>query len=174
MENASKAFLMAASVLIAVLIIYLATRLFSSAAGVVKSYDETMKTSVITSFNANFTKFAGAVLDESDNEKQQYATIYDVISTANFAYDYNAKNFVDPKNPEDPNDPVLIHVNLTTSDNVTGIIKDLQNREDLHYYLVQNCHYANNARPNAKNVISYEIKINSQDANGRINNVTFK
>lgn len=173
MENASKALLMGASVIVAILIIFLATRLFRAAFGVANSYDKAMETSEISAFNTNFTKYAGAVVNESSGTEQKYATIYDVISTANFAYDYNSKNIVNPKSPENPNDPIILHVNLQTSDG-NFIIKDLQNHDELYYNLIQKCHYIDNANPTSQNIVTYEITINSYNATGKINEVTFR
>lgn len=174
MENASKALLMGAGILVAVSIIFVATRLFKSAFGVAESYDKAMETSEITSFNTNFTKYVGAVMDESTGaEKQKYATIYDVISTANFAYDYNSKNIVNPKSPENPSDPIIVHVNLETSDS-KFIITDLQNHDELYYGLIQKCHYVSKDYPTSQDIVTYEITINSHNATGKINEVTFK
>ena len=83
MENVSKALLLSASVLLALLIVALGLRLFKSASRVTKAYDSSMSQIQISTFNTNFTKFMGAVTDETNAEKQKYATIYDVISTVN-------------------------------------------------------------------------------------------
>lgn len=171
MENASKALLMGASILIAVLILGIATRFFGSASSVTKQYDKTMEATQISTFNSNFTKFAGAVVNEANNELQQYATIYDVISTANFAYNYNSKISLDPENTSV--DPALVRVDLKTS-NDSRIIQNLQNKSNIFNRLIQECHYINITYPNAKNIVTYRINIVSNDATGKINHVVFK
>lgn len=171
MENASKALLMGASILIAVLILGVATRFFNSASSVTKQYDQTMEATQVSTFNSNFTKFAGAVVNDSNSELQQYATIYDVISTANFAYNYNSQMSLEPENTSA--DPALVRVDLMTS-NGSRIIENLQNKSHIFNRLIQECHYINITYPNAKNIVTYRIEIKSNDASGKINHVVFK
>lgn len=172
MENASKALLMSASILIAILIIAIAIRVFKSASEVTKSYDKTMSSSQVATFNSNFTKFMGAVTDDSNTEVQKYATIYDVISTANFAYDYNCKLVRDPSTTESLNDPGLVKVDLK-SQNGSITITNLQIHPEKYNTLLQECHYQNNMYPDSNSIVTYEITINSENAAGRINHVTF-
>lgn len=172
MENASKALLMSASILIAILILVIAVRVFKSASDVSKSYDKTMSSSQVSTFNTNFTKFMGAVIDNSNNELQKYATIYDVISTANFAYDYNCKLVRDPSTTESLNDPGLVKVDLKSKDGAITIT-NLQIHPEKYNTLLQECHYQNNMYPDSGSIVTYEITINSENAAGRINHVTF-
>lgn len=169
MENASKALLMGASILIAVLILSIATRFFNSASQVTKTYDSTMESSQISTFNSNFTKFVGAVMDNTNNEVQQYATIYDVISTSNFAYNYNSKMSLTPE--DTASDPALVRVDLANT--VGYVIENLQNKSQKYNNLIQVCHYINNTHPNAKNIVTYKIEIKKQNEAGLINHVIF-
>lgn len=171
MENASKALLMAAGVLIAILLVSAATYLFKSASQVTKSYDKSMEINDIAIFNAHFTKFVGAVKDGS-SDVQKYATIYDVISTANFADDYNRKNSLDPTTAEALADPTLVRVDLKSKDGMI-IIDNLQNKPNTYDTLMQECYYQNNLYPNATSIVTYDIQINSENALGKINHVTF-
>ena len=85
MENASKALLIAASVLIGVMILSLGIYLFSIFGNTSSSISERMKQAQIDEFNSNFTKFDG----------QENCTIHNIISLVNLAksnnqnYDYN-------------------------------------------------------------------------------------
>ena len=54
MENATKALLIAASVLIAILLIAMGVRIFSSTTGTVDSAQSTMDATAITTFNSQF------------------------------------------------------------------------------------------------------------------------
>ena len=74
MENASKALLMAAGVLIGILILTLMVTLFMSARDFSKKYDETKKSEAVQQFNVNFTKYLG-----------QELTIHQVVTICNFA-----------------------------------------------------------------------------------------
>lgn len=171
MENVSKALLMSASILIAILVIVIAVRVFKSASDVSKSYDKTMSSSQVSTFNSNFTKFMGAVID-GNTEVQKYATIYDVISTANFAYDYNCKLVRDPTTAESLKDPGLVRVDLKSQD---GSIKitDLQIHQEKYNTLLQECHYLHKTYPDSSSIVTYEITEIRENAAGRINHVTF-
>ena len=80
MENASKALLMAAGVLIGILILTLMVTLFLSAREVSSRHDQVKKTEEIEQFNANFTKYVGKDI-----------TIHQVITIQNFAKIENNK-----------------------------------------------------------------------------------
>lgn len=170
MENASKALLIGAGVLIAVMIISLATTLFRSASGVAKTYDQTMQSTEVTQFNTNFTKYLDAgVQDENGTTTRESANIYDVISVANFAKNYNQQVVEDP---ETSDDPIVVKVDLASKDgtklqNVQNLSMKAQN------HLVDKCYYKNNDEPNAYSTISFKISIDGTNATGRINHVTF-
>ncbi len=174
MENASKALLMGAGVLLAVLIIFIAVRLFSSASQVTESYQSKTDSTEIATFNANFTRFVGATFDENGNEKEQtYAKIHDIISVANFAWNYNNKVLMNPMDPTNLDDPRIIHVNLKLSDG-TELIEDLQNyNQSAYYLLMEKGYYVSNDNPNGKNVVTYQIDIKNYNAEGRINEMDF-
>ena len=92
MENASKALIMAASVLIGVLILSLAVYLFvtfgASSAQMHKQIDENR----LNEFNTQFTSYEG----------KSGLTIYDVITVANLATENNKNyEFFNKKNPLD-------------------------------------------------------------------------
>ncbi len=70
MENASKALLIGAGVLLAILILNVATRMFHSASEVTETYDNQMQSTETRGFNANFTKYYGA-----PKEGRNYTTI---------------------------------------------------------------------------------------------------
>lgn len=74
MENASKALLMAASVLIGIILISLMVIMFMNSGNVSGSYDKTISQEEISVFNSNFTKYVGRNL-----------TIHEVKSIINFA-----------------------------------------------------------------------------------------
>lgn len=74
MENASKALLMAASVLIGIILISLMVIMFMNSGNVSSSYDKTISQEEISVFNSNFTKYVGRGL-----------TIHEVKSIIYFA-----------------------------------------------------------------------------------------
>lgn len=80
MENASKALLMAAGVLIGILILTLMVTLFLSAREVSSRHDQVKKTEEVEQFNANFIKYVGKDI-----------TMHQVITINNFAKIENNK-----------------------------------------------------------------------------------
>ena len=74
MENASKALLMAAGILVGILILALMVTLFISSKQLSTTYDETRQSVAIQQFNVNFTEYIG-----------QDLTIHQVITIYNFA-----------------------------------------------------------------------------------------
>ena len=171
MENASKALLMVAGTLLAILIIFIAVRIFSSASDVTEDYQTKEVSSEVAAFNTNFTRFVGAVVINGElDENQHYAKIHDVVSVSNFAWNYNNKV---TQNPLDPDDERIIRINIISEDGKTKI-DNLQNYTQKAYNeLINAGYYVVNSNPNANNTINYEIKIKSRAADGRINNVDF-
>ena len=66
MENASKALLIAASILIVILLIALGMRVFNSTRGSTDSVETTMATTEMTTFNTKFTTYLGANKSKSE------------------------------------------------------------------------------------------------------------
>ena len=81
MENASKALIMAAGILIGLLILALMVTLFTSAGNLSRSYEETRKETQTQQFNANFIKYVGKDL-----------TIHEVLTLYNFAKENGFKD----------------------------------------------------------------------------------
>ena len=79
MENASKALIMAAGVLIGLMIISLAVYLFATFGATSAELHGQIETSRITQFNTQFTSYEG----------RSNLTIYDIISVVNLAKDNN-------------------------------------------------------------------------------------
>ncbi len=79
MENASKALLMAAGVLIGIMIFSLAAYLFTQFGGTSAQIHENIETSQIEEFNSQFTSY----------QVKDTVTIHDIISMANLATQNN-------------------------------------------------------------------------------------
>lgn len=90
MENATKALLMAASVLIGIMILSLGVYLFSIFGDSSKNFSDRMEQAQIDEFNSQFTKFEG----------QENCTIHDIVSIVNLAksnnknYDYAEQDII--------------------------------------------------------------------------------
>ena len=81
MENASKALLMAAAILISVIILTLGVYLFMYFADYASGVEDDVRANQIAQFNSQFLSYQGKDL-----------TVYDVITLANMAKDYNQEN----------------------------------------------------------------------------------
>lgn len=79
MENASKALIMAAGVLIGILILSLAVFLFADFSATSKGIYSQIEESQLTQYNAQYTIYSG----------RDDVTIYEIISLANLAKDNN-------------------------------------------------------------------------------------
>lgn len=80
MENASKALLMAAGILVGVLILALMATLFINSKNVNAEYERNKQAEAVQQFNVNFTKYVGRDI-----------TIHDAISITNFAQNNKMK-----------------------------------------------------------------------------------
>ncbi len=75
MENASKALIMAGSILIGIIIMSIGAYLFASFGGASKNIQEQIDSRVLAEFNNNFQKYY----------KSKECTIHDIVSLASFA-----------------------------------------------------------------------------------------
>lgn len=91
MENASKALLMAAGVLIGVLILTLAVYLFATFGATSAELHKQQATDRLNEFNSQFTSYEG----------KEGLTIYDVITVANLATESNKYYNIQTKNVSD-------------------------------------------------------------------------
>ena len=102
MENASKALLMAAGILIGVLILTLIVTLFVSSKQLSDEYETTKQSEKIQQFNVNFTKYIG-----------QELTIHQVVNICNYAIEkgFKKENISGFKTKKDIQDEVKLYSN---------------------------------------------------------------
>lgn len=98
MENALKAFYMAAGMLIAIMILGLFIYLFKTGARFGENYDLTKSQEQIDQFNSKFEVYVKGVEENKDGIIYSGNTIFDIITLSNLAYDINEKNGNDDKN----------------------------------------------------------------------------
>ena len=102
MENAVKALIMVAGLIIGVLVIGLLVYLFRIGGNVASNYEQSMSEGEIASFNAKFEKYitklntnpeanSGANNGYNNLFIQQSNSIHDIVSVINLAYDTNAQ-----------------------------------------------------------------------------------
>ena len=148
MENASKALLMAASILIAMMVIGIGTYVFNIFGTFSKNQEEELYSYQISEFNAQFTKY----------ETMEEITIHDIITLANYAKDYNQSNGI-----TDTSDAAYIQVNIQNI-GLTGF--NLQESStDTKNTLI---------KTSIDNKYKYElISIDYNTATSRVNRITF-
>lgn len=150
MENASKALIMAAGVLIAMMVISLGVYVFNMFGTFSKEQQEELYEHQLAEFNAQFTKY----------ETAEDINIHDIISVANYARDYNESNGV-----TDMSNDAYISVNILS---VRSNLEKATNAEKNN--LIKNS-------ITSTYVNKYELLDGSIGYNldtGRVNSITFK
>ena len=149
MENASKALIMAAGVLIGVLILSLAVYLFTSFGSTSAQINEQNAQKQVEQFNMKFTSYL----------KKEGLTIYDVITVAGYANENN-KYYED--NDENKVTVYLVKGNVSTEETILKNKKSLINSDKS---------MINEQHPNLPTYECYGDEYNSK---GRIKKIYFK
>lgn len=92
MENASKALIMAAEILIGVMIISFGVYIFNMFGKYSEERHNEIEELQIAEFNDRFYKFYGTTLNSAGVSRPIECTIHDIVSLANFAQKYNLEN----------------------------------------------------------------------------------
>lgn len=151
MENASKALLMSASVLIGVVIMSLAVYLYTNFSSSVNEMNNQMEQGQLQEFNNKFTSYEA---------KGTTLTIYDVITVTNMAKENNS------------------HYELTgqTDNNFYIIVKfedeermELKNEEELIDILTD----PSELDEETKELRKYQCKVDLNENTGRVNKIVF-
>jgi len=164
MENAVKALIMVAGLIIGVLVIGLLVYLFRIGGNVASNYEQSMSEGEIASFNAKFEKYitklttnpeanSGANNGYSNLFIQQSNNIHDIVSVINLAYDVNAQ--------------------LKSSNSTDGLQVELIVDASTHYYMnaqVLSDYYAKTlpTKQRKKNIVFTKETPQSDYNNGEI------
>lgn len=116
MENASKALVMAGGVLIGILLLSLAVYLFADFGATSARVNEQNAQKQIVEFNSRFTAYE----NYKDENGEWKITIYDIISLATYAKEYNAYN------EESGEDKISVNIGI-------GVEKNLQLKQQQEY-----------------------------------------
>lgn len=92
MENATKAMIMAASVLLGVMIISLGTVLFTSFANYSADVQEDLAMNALQEFNTQFIKYYNGSTGEKGDKEPILVTAHELVSLANLAKESNIAN----------------------------------------------------------------------------------
>lgn len=151
MENASKALIMAGSILIGVIIMTIGVTIFTSFGGTSEQIQKQMNEKAIAEFNAHFTKYDG----------MQECTIHDIVSLANFARKYN----------EEYEDNYIIV--LFKSDNLADITKDMKALDKLQDEIEKGTITTTVRGEEYRHIQYYTGEILDRDDSGRVKEIIF-
>lgn len=98
MENASKALIMAASILVGVMIISVGVALFNSFSEFSRSTVQKVEDAKIAEWNNNYLKYYGNYTDDNGKERPIQVTAHDIVSIANSAKQNNINYELDTQN----------------------------------------------------------------------------
>lgn len=129
MENATKALLIAAGVLIGIMVLSLGVSLYVSLGSYVDSTKEQLAENEIAKFNTQFFKYNNTVLDNSGNEVVSFRVgIQDVVTAANIAYENN-KSLGDIYGEANENNLyVAVNVKYNGTQQLNNIQKDINSQ----------------------------------------------
>lgn len=160
MENASKALIMSASILIGIIILSIAAYLFTAFGSSSKEIQQQVDTRVMAEFNNNFLKYQGS----------EKCTIHDIVNLAKFAKKTNEDLEVDD------NSEFYIHVNLE-GNNPKDITKydrenqwtDLLNQKSINYKVDEEGNQTANLQ-----YYKCEVHFENKEMPNRVSGITFK
>lgn len=116
MENASKALIMAAEILIGIMIISLGVYIFNMFAEFSQQRYQEIEDTQIAEFNERFYKYYGTKTDDAGNVVPIECTIHDIVSLANFAQKHNLENdLIESQSSGTDSYKIKTGVNTTTS-----------------------------------------------------------
>lgn len=150
MEDASKALILAASVLLGLMIISLGIYIFSMYGDYTSSAYKQMEAAQINQFNAQFLKYYGTRFNETTNKEEPITcTMHDIISLANLAKNYNYQMEISDEKNETSNRDVSQHIRIDVGKqsylenmNDDEILQKLQNESQKTTHLYGSAWYA--------------------------------
>lgn len=150
MENASKALLISAEVLIAMLVASMFALLFSTMSDYSKQYETSRQTQEIQAFNTQFTNYI----------KEGGSTAQDVISVKHLAQEWNIKNGYQATDSE-------YYISIYLKDGTTNGTINNWDDENEESFLNENSIDSSNQ------VVRYKGTMELSSQTGRVNKITF-
>ena len=174
MENATKALLIAAGVLIGIMIISLGVVLYYSLQGYVAETQQTMEENAISKFNTQFLKYinmtedsSGAIILNGKKYNMDFRLrLQDVITAANIAYENNKQLGLEEGQTADANENnlyVRVNAKINGTTQVNSIEKDIN--EKASEWLQQDNDYEYKCT---------DIDVKISEKTGRVYEITFK
>jgi len=141
MENASRALLMAASILLGVMIVSVGVALFNSFGGFSKNIMNEIEEARIAEFNAQFLKYYGEIYNEETMQKEKIKlTTHDVVSLANLAAKNNIEHQVEDENEKNEK---TYYIQIVLEMNKKTESYETKTEEELKQFILDNNMYYN-------------------------------
>lgn len=138
MENASRALIIAASVLLGIMIVTVAVALFNSFGGTSREIMNEVERTKIAEFNTQFLKYYGSSYNTDTGEIEKIKiTSHDIITLANLAKKNNIENEVQEQNGKSGNSH-YIQIDVGNKKNLEKL-----NEEKLIEFLQENSYKEN-------------------------------
>lgn len=119
MENATKALLMAGSILISIMVISFMVLLLRKGGQISSEYDSQISDQELAQFNSQFELYA-----KKDN------TFFDIMTVSNLAWNVNKKNGYDPQNGVE----IILYLNNSTNSNSSYQIRNDKALEKNYFF----------------------------------------
>lgn len=166
MENASKALIMAAGVLVGVLILSLAVYLIVTFGSESAQLHQQVAADQLNQFNSQYTTYQGS-----------NATIYDVVTVANMATENNINYDLDSTS-RDKNNTYYISVLLQGESYIEGNLDNINNMSDLNKkyegYINQDLNRMDSSANRTVDALpKYNCTVNISQITGRVYKVVF-
>ena len=171
MENASKALIMAAEVLIGVMIISIGVYIFNVFAGYSEERYKRIEDTQIAEFNTRFLKFYGTKIDSSGADVPVECTIHDITSLANLAQKHNIQYDIQNNAGAEAN-TLYVQIDLESRHNIekytNSELVELIKQNDL----ITSTNAAGNVTKETKYFKCTQSNIN--ETTGRVNDMKFQ
>ncbi len=162
MENASRALLMAATILIAVMLISLGTYLFATFGNYSKNINNNINAKTKQEFNAQFTKY-------ETSESGDLCTVYDIVTIINLAKNSNSK-YEEYQNINSRPGDYQKESNAYIYVNGEKDINELSNEKKLNEFINQHNNIDNST---GDYVYKYKCTVNISNQTGLVKSITF-
>ncbi len=165
MENASKALIMAAGILIGVAILSLAVYLFVSFGSASAEIHEQNDANRINEFNTQFTSYVG----------KEDITIYDVITVANLATENNIKYEYNKQIANGKNSYISVYLKQGTGTSLSDIARGAETSSSTRAKEYNNIIQTdiNSISPSSQELTKYDCTVDISKTTGLVYKVTF-
>ena len=160
MENASRALLMAATILIAVMLISLGTYLFATFGNYSKNINNNINSKTKQEFNAQFTKY-------ETSESGEPCTVYDIVTIINLAKNCNDQyeEYQGSNKPESYDNQNNVYIFVTINGNE---VNEKSNTTKLKNFISQH-----NTTTDGEYNDKYNCTVNISNQTGLVKSITF-